>query len=223
MRKASTLVGLTLVALAATSQAQGAVPAAAAPAPPPVDAAVPATESQPARDPRRIELCLSFLPMEVGKLTVPVGAMEATGDASFAYGVGLAFNYRMMAGLSIGLAPQAIFNVKYKVSPSPVPIPTATEYDVMARLAYTAPVVETIALYAEVLPGYSLIAQPGSAAKGFVLGLGGGVVMGLGDRSFANLGVGYQIGFQTVSQASTLSADDRTKYLRVALGGGVRF
>ena len=46
--------------------------------------------------------------------------------------------------------------------------------------------------------------------------------MDLGDRAFVNLGAGYQIGFQKVSQAD-LNLDNRTKYVRVVLGGGVRF
>ena len=162
--------------------------------------------------------------MAVGKITSPIGPKEVTGDASFAYGVGLSASYEIIAGLGLGLAPQAIFNVNYKVNPSQLMSPpAATEYDIMARVAYTLPIVETIAVYAEALPGYSIIALPGtSPAKGFVLGLGGGVAMDVGARAFVNLGAGYQIGFQKVSQAS-MDLDNRTKYVRVVLGGGVKF
>ena len=158
--------------------------------------------------------------MAVGKITAPIGAKEITGDASFAYGVGLSASYRIIAGLGLGIAPQAIFNVNYKVNPSQLMAPpAATEYDVMARVAYTLPIVDTIAVYAEALPGYSIISLPGtSPAKGFVLAVGGGVAMDLGDRGFVNLGAGYQIGFQSLTVAGD-KVDTRTRYVHLTLGG----
>ena len=45
--------------------------------------------------------------------------------------------------------------------------------------------------------------------------------MDLGDRAFVNLGAGYQLGYQTVSQVD-MTLDNRTRYLRVVLGGGIR-
>jgi hypothetical protein len=237
MRKASTLVGLILVALGApgaSATAQEAVPAIAAPAPAPVDSAVAAAPGArvpaPAPRQRRIELGLSFLPMAAGRFTSQVasatGPMRATGDASFAYGFALSGSYRIIRGLSVGLAPQAIFNVKDKVNPdrSMTAAPAAgKEYDLMARVAYAFQVEETIALYVEVLPGYSILQEAvGDTAKGFVLGFGGGVAMNVTDLVFANLGVGYQLGFQKLP-AADMNAEVRTKYARVALGGGVRF
>lgn len=222
MRTASTLVaGLMVVALGAGARADDGVPA-----PPPPGATVVAPvllAPPPAPPPRRLEVGLAFLPMGVGKITAPVGSKEVTGGASFAYGVGLSATYKLIAGLGVGFAPQAIFNVIYKVNPSQLMSPgAATEYDIMARVAYTLPIVETIAVYAEALPGYSVISIPGaSPAKGAVLGFGGGVAMDLGDRAFVNLGAGYQLGYQTVSQVD-MTLDNRTRYLRVVLGGGVR-
>jgi hypothetical protein len=229
MRKASTLIGLTLIALAAPARAQDGVPTAAAfPAPPTAEVAgAPApvlmTQEQPPRR-RWFAIGLSLLPMAVGRFTTPVGAMEATGDASFAYGGALSVSALVFRGLSVGVAPQVIFNVQDKVNPSQLAAPAAArEYDLMARVAYAFPIVDTIALYVEVLPGYSLIEQPGAhTAKGLVLIFGGGVAMDLTAAVFANLGVGYQAGFQRVS-AGGVEVDDRTRYLRVALGGGVRF
>jgi hypothetical protein len=248
MRKASTLIGLTLVALGAKVRAGEAAavapappPVVVAPAPPPPFVAPPPAAPMPdpaagptvvavvpaasldARPPRRIELGLALLPMAVGKFTTPIGAKEATAGAAFAYGVGLSAAYRMMAGLTLGVAPQLIANVKYKVYPSQLtPPPAAREYDFMARVAYTQPVVEAIAVYVEALPGYSFIAVPGAVAQGFVLAAGAGVLMDMTDRVFANVGAGYQRGFQSVSQ-SGMTLDNSTRYLRVALGGGVRF
>ena len=46
--------------------------------------------------------------------------------------------------------------------------------------------------------------------------------MDIGDRAFVNLGVGYQIGFQNDTEG-VHTTEVRTKYLRVAMGGGVKF
>ena len=56
--------------------------------------------------------------MGLGKFTTPIGAEATQGDASFAYGFGLSASFRVIAGLSVGLAPQVIYNVKYKVNPA---------------------------------------------------------------------------------------------------------
>ena len=235
MRKASTLIGLTLVALGAGARAEDQVPAtppptAAAPAAVAVDpfpgAPVVASVSEvpPAPPPRRIKVGLSFLPMGFGRVTTPIGGTAVTGDALFTYGFGLLASFRVIAGLELGIAPQIVYNVNYKTYPSVIAAPPAgKETDLMARVAYTFPVVETIGLYLEALPGYSTISQPGSSsAKGFVLGLGGGILMDVTDRIFATIGGGDQLGFQSVSVSGT-SFDDRTKYVRANLGGGVRF
>jgi hypothetical protein len=209
MRKASTLVGLTLIALAATARAQESVPAAAPPA----------AAELPAPSPRRAQLGLSFMPMAVGKFISSTAAMTSTQDASFAFGVGVSASYVVWAGLSVGVAPQAIFNVQ----PKEGSIGAAKQYDLMARVAYTVSVVDTIAVYAEVLPGYSFILPPaGERAQGPVVAFGAGGSMDLSDRTFLNLGVGYQIGYQKLP-AVDANADARTKYVRVVLGGGVRF
>jgi hypothetical protein len=245
MRKASTLVGLMFVALAGSARAQEPAPATpppAAPAPvaPPVVVVVPAPPPPvvevasakaaapwpPPYSERRIEVGLSFLPMAKGRFTTPIGvaASDVTADMAFAYGAGLMASYRVLAGLSVGVAPQIVWNVKYKVYPvQATPAATATEYDLMARVAYTQPLFENTAVYGEVLPGFSKISQPGiDAASGLVLAVGAGFLMDMGPRAFANLGGGYQFGFQKI-KAPTGSLDNDTRYVRVVLGGGVRF
>jgi hypothetical protein len=238
MRKASTLIGLILVALATSARAQEPAPPAPPP-PPPVVVVVPAPTPPvvevvsgpnaawpPPFPERRLEVGLSFLPMAEGKFTTPIGsaASDVTAGMAFAYGVGLVASYRVLAGLSVGLAPQIIWNVKYKVYPIQATAPpTATEYDLMARIAYTQPLAESVSIYAEVLPGYSKISQPGGdAANGLVVAVGGGFLMDMGPRAFATLGGGYQFGFQKVP-SPTGSLDNYTRYVRVVLGGGVRF
>jgi hypothetical protein len=102
-----------------------------------------------------------------------------------------------------------------------VAVDAVREYDLMARVAGELQVVEGTTLYAEVLPGYSLITTD-SAPKGFVVAFGIGAAMQMTDRIFINIGGGYQIGYQKwASGANTLTSS--TKYVRVALGGGVKF
>ncbi len=246
MRKASTLVGLMVIALGARARAQDAVPPpppasappaavdpfpAAVPSPSPplpapagtVVAVAPEEQEQPRK---RIEVGLAFLPMGRGQLTTPNGAMDATGDARFAYGVSLSATYRVIAGLHLGIAPQVIYGVNYKVNPAGngIALPaSSTETDLMACVRYAFPIVDGITLYGEALPGSSKITHPGHpSSTGFVLALGGGAAMDMSDRIFINVGVGYQLGYQSLA-LSGMTRDSRSQFVRVALGVGARF
>jgi hypothetical protein len=225
MRKASTigLVGLTLVALAGTVRAEEAT------APP-----VAVTSSVAPAPVRRLQVGVAFLPMSLGKFTAVYGGMRIPADAAFAPGVSISVGYQIIPRyLSVGLAPQVIFNVGTKEDPTGagLPVVMSRELDVMARVVGSLPLVDTIAIYAEALPGYSLILpSEGNTAKGFVLAGGVGVVMDLADRTFVNLGVGYQQGYQTRVDTSVIegvtskvTTDVRTEYWRVALGVGMKF
>jgi len=226
MRKASMflgLVGLMSVASAGAARAQEASPVA-------VTSAAPAKE-------RKLQVSLAFLPMSLGKFSAVYGGMPSTLDAAFAPGVGLSVGYEVVRGLTVGLAPQAIFNVKPKEDPISTSPPSSKEVDVMARIAYAFPLADTIAIYGEVLPGYSLI-QPsaGNTAKGFIIGLGAGLTMDLTNRTFVYFGAGYQWGYQSRTDTTLVKDmmtgattekkvvnDVKTDYLRVALGVGWRF
>jgi hypothetical protein len=234
MRKASTLIGLTLLALGAGARAEDGVPAAppaggapepfAAPAPAAVIVA-PAPYAPPFEPPpRRMQVDLAFLPMGLGKYTTPIGGLPTTGDALFAYGGGASWSYRLLYGFNVGVTAQAIFNVNYKVNPSEIAgAPPARQYDGMVRLGYQFPIVDGITVYVDALPGYSIIALPGtSPAKGLVFAAEVGVAMDMTDRIFAKLGAGYEWGFQKVTQSGS-DFDNKTSYLRISLGGGVRF
>lgn len=219
MRKTSTLIGLTLVALGAGARAEDRAPVPPAPAAVVVD---PSLATPPPVELPRLRIGLSFVPMGLGKFTTPNGGMTTQGDALLAYGAALSVDYRIIAGFSAGIAPQLIYNVGYKSDPNQVSAtPSFHETDLMARLAYTFPVVETIGVYVEALPGYSLINVPGSA-KGFVFAFGAGADMQITNRIFATLGGGYQLGFQSLTSAGE-KFDARTRYVRVSLGGGVKF
>lgn len=268
MRKLSTLVGFTLLALASTARAEDAAPAAdkataSAPAAEKsssktdspaaeADKAVPAADkaadkklegekaaasapeaakAAPAEEvaavpapaaeavgPRKLQLGLSFLPMSMGKYTYVKTTDPVSEDAYFAYGVGLSAVYEVLPGLLVGLAPQYTLNVRPRSAAD-----GAKQLDVMARVAYAYRLPDGITVFAEALPGYSMILlKRGAAPKGLVLAVGAGCTMDLSDRAFASVGVGYQVGFQNQAQGA-VTVENRTRYLRVALGGGVRF
>ena len=97
----------------------------------------------------------------------------------------------------------------------------------MARIAYAYAVSSKVDVYGEVLPGYSLVTynqivlgSQAPRARGIVVGGGLGAAFAITDRFFANAGVGYQLGFQVSHGIS--DRDVKTKFLRIALGGGVR-
>lgn len=85
-------------------------------------------------------------------------------------------------------------------------------------MAYSYAVVAKTTVYGEVLPGYSIISWSGPTAKGFVLAFGAGVALDLSDRLFANLGVGYQAGKQMWNN----DYDFTTRFLRIAIGTGMK-
>ncbi len=232
MRKVSTLVGLILFALAGMARAEEAAPAASgapAAAPPAGEsAAAPASasadiKSAPAAEasaaepsaakPRNLQVGIAFVPMAAGKVTIaPTGEPEQS-DAAFAYGLGLSIDYTIFAGVSLGFAPQFALNVKAKSGEGL----TAKQADLLLRLAYTYVFVDGIRAYAEVLPGYSIILSD-DRGLGLVLAFGAGVVMDVSERAFVNVGAGYEMGFQKFS-----GRDDSTTFVRVTLGGGMRF
>jgi hypothetical protein len=163
--------------------------------------------------------------MGLGKYTTPNGNTSVQGDALFAYGFGLNASYRLIAGLSAGIAPQIIYNVNYKTNPSSLGATSAvSQTDYLARVAYTFQPDKTMGLYLEALPGYSELKQPGAPpAKGFVFACGAGADVELMNRTFATLGAGYQWGFQSTTNEAGTQVDTRTRFVRVTIGAGARF
>jgi hypothetical protein len=209
----------------AAAETAGEATAASTPAPAPEATPAPAGDvvatpapAEPAAAQRKWQLGLAFMPMARGEFTYTPAGTAKTVDAALAYGVSLSASYEVLSGLLVGLAPQYTLNVKDKMSSD-----VAKELDILARVAYAYRPADTITVYAEVLPGYSLILPPsGAVAKGFVMVLGAGTAMDLTERFFATVGLGYQIGFQNRLEETT-QLKTRTSYVRVTLGGGVRF
>jgi opacity protein-like surface antigen len=235
MRTTITLVALASLALATTARAEETTPAADKAAPAAGDVATaPAPASPPAAKKgfaplgRRLHIGFAFLPMALGKYTTSsLGGIAKTADASFAYGGLLSINFQVVRGthgLEVGVAVQQMYNVREKTSAIPGTQPSDShQRDYLFRLAYAMRPVDTISVYAEVLPGRSTITV-GDGASGYVLAFGAGVAMDVTDMIFANIGMGYQIGFQSLEQRESGAVfENRTRFIRVAVGGGVKF
>jgi hypothetical protein len=204
MRRASTLlVGLTLLAWAGSARAADPAPTVAA------DGTPPAVY-------RRFQLGVQFLAMPLGELNATRAGLTTTAESRFAMGAGLSVGYDVWSGLIIGIAPQVVMGAK----PRDEAEAAGNEYDLMGRIAYRYWIPRVAALYAEVLPGYSLYSPVASdTSKGFVLAGGLGCEIDLGEHVYANAGLGYQKGWQN----QTATSDYRTSFVRVALGLGARF
>jgi hypothetical protein len=226
MRKLSLIVGLVLLVSVGAARAQEEAPAATEPDAVPAETTPDsAAASAPAND---FQVGVAFLAMPLGKVATGPSGDDTSSNLDFAYGVGLSFGYRVIAGLSVGVAPQAIFHLSSKDSAGYSVIDSEKEYDLMARIAYAYTVAPKLDVYAEVLPGYSFVTyneilQGSKAPKahGVVLGGGLGAAFAITERLFANVGVGYQQGFQVSHGIS--DRDVKTKFVRIALGGGAKF
>ncbi len=222
MRKASTtMIGLIFFLLGAGARAGTAAVAAPPVAPVSADAVPAGAVERPApvavARARRWEAGLSVLAMGPGTVTSFDGTMTQSGEATFAYGGSLWASYRVIAGLTVGLAPQVLIDVAAKGDEG------LKEYNLLARIGYEMPILEGMDLYVAALPGYSL--KPGGAKviRGPVVVFEAGMLMDLSDRTFANLGVGYQLGYQDIIFGPGAQYPDRENYLRIEIGGGLRF
>lgn len=191
----------------------------AQPAAPIADAAAPAAAAE-----GKLQIGVSFLPMVLGRERSPDPSTDvtATRDLAFAYGFAPVIGYAILPGLSVGIAPQLILNVKDKGRSTSA----SKEYDLMARIAYAYAVAPRFSVYAEFLPGYSIISLSSSYAgisnpNGIVLAGGVGASMDVTDQMFVNFGIGYQYGTQTTTFFG-MDFDVKTRFLRIAIGGGVK-
>ena len=177
-------------------------------------------------DSSKIQVGIAFLPMVMGRQKTSGLGPSSTTDLKLAYGVGITAGYAVIPGLTVGIAPQAIFHLIGDNSSGD----SATEYDLMVRIAYAYTVIPKLSVGVEVLPGYSIIAVPSSLKqgasfdnpKGFVVAFGATVAYDITDMFFANVGIGYQMGFQSTSILGT-SEDIKTSFLRILVGGGAKF
>jgi len=222
MRKVTLLIGSAILALALPVHAEPTG------APPPATeqpfagaASADGTTTYPAPQ-RRFQVGISYLPMAMGKIKSQSAGTTDTADGAFASGVGLSASFNIFRGLMVGLAPQAIYKGKVKADPvtgQATKFGTDTQYDLLLRLAYAYSIPDVVTLYAEVLPGYSILyPSTQDTSKGLVIVYGIGAEVDVSKRVFANLGVGYQMGYQKESVGFY-----RNTYVRGNVGVGMRF
>jgi len=199
-------------------------PGEAAPAEAPAPAAAPAaTESAaPAAGPEsKMRLGLNVVPMPFGKFTVGSGGVSASGDTAFAFGIMPFFDYLLTRNFFVGLGPMYTLNVKSKDATGSA----SKELDLQARIGGEVPASDQIEVYGYVAPGYSIIMPPSGSgsstnAKGFEVGFHAGGMFNVSPLVFLNAEVGYQLGFQKVTEGS-VSADAKSSFFQIGLGGGV--
>ncbi len=169
----------------------------------------------------RVRIGLDLVPMPFGTLTIVAGNVTASSDAAFAFGLAPFFDYSVHPNFFIGVSPQYIFNVKGKDDTGSA----GKEFDILLRLGGNAPVADRLQLYGYLAPGYSVIILPSGTGldnpKGFVLGVHAGGMLDVTPALFVNAELGYQVGFQSISQNGR-TADLKSNFFQIGLGGGIR-
>jgi len=170
----------------------------------------------------KMRLGLNVVPMPFGTLKYSVLGFSGSSDTKFAIGAFPFFDYLFTPNLFGGIAVQYTFNIKPKDGNGDA----AKELDIMLRLGGGGYVADKLQLYGYLSPGYSIIMVPSDAGtnnpKGFMLGFHAGAMYDVTPGAFLNLEVGYQLGFQSVSQGG-VSADFKSNFGQIGLGGGIRF
>jgi opacity protein-like surface antigen len=189
-----------------------------------VAALAPATAS--AR-PGGISAAASVHLLPVGSFEVDIPGLGSDSESTkFAYGLAGNIDYQVNDSIAISFAPRYILNVI--TSSADADSDPASELDLMVRGAYGKAVNPKLTAYGFVGLGYSVIMPPSSASddaessKGPALGLGGGVRHGLSGSMFLQGELGYQLGFQKISEGGQ-TATVATNYLHLGVGIGSHF
>ena len=157
-----------------------------------------------------MRLGVTLMPMPLGSL----GGGGASVDSAIAFGVMPVFDYLVLPNVFVGAAPSYTFNVKAKDAMGD----SSSQLDLLLRVGYGLPVNEKLGLYGYASPGYSIISPPeGPSAKGLVVGLHAGAMFDVASNLFLNGQIGYQLGFQKVSDV-----DSKSNFLQIGLGVGMR-
>jgi hypothetical protein len=208
------------LALAASSVAMAEDAPAVVPAPTPADpAATPpptatAAGTTTGASTSKMRLGVTLVPMPLGSLKTNALGTETSVDSAVAFAVMPVFDYLVLPNVFVGVAPSYTFNVKGKDSMGDA----ASQLDLLLRVGYGLPVNDKLGLYGYASPGYSIISPPeGDSAKGLVLGLHVGAMMDVASNLFLNGQVGYQLGFQKISDT-----DFKSNFLQIGLGVGMR-
>ena len=160
--------------------------------------------------------------LSAGAITsAPGTGTQDVVDAADATAVSTSIDFAPRRALSIGLGLRVIANVK----PSDG-LESATQVDILLRVAVSKEVAPATRLFAVVAPGWSSMYVPFklnkdlSGPRGPILELGGGVARALGPRFAVTAEAGYLHGLQEIVGGG-VTAPLHDHFLRVALGVAV--
>jgi hypothetical protein len=194
------------------------------PAPPPVAPTDPAAMPPPTAtasgsaettaSASKMRLGVMLVPMPLGSLKTNLGGTDTSTDSAVAFAVMPVFDYLVTPHLFVGVAPSYAFNVKGKDAGGDA----ASQIDLLLRIGGEYALNDKLQLYGYGSPGYSIVKpSEGDSAKGLVVGLHAGAMMAVSTKLFLNGEVGYQLGFQKISDT-----DFKTNYLQIGVGIGMR-
>lgn len=138
----------------------------------------------------------------VGELHVEDDSGSLTVDTETAFALAGRAEFAVNPNFAVAFAPRLVLNLKGEDGTE-----SAKQLDLNVRFVGGAPVGGgTTRLYGYAAPGYSLIFLPDwpdelSNPAGFVLGFGGGAGFRVAPQVEVTAEIGYQLGFQEVSEA----------------------
>ena len=132
--------------------------------------------------------------------TVTVG--DGTVDGNTTGALAADVEVEVSPYVSFGFAPRLVF----EAGPASGPVDQGAQIDLVGRLTGRVPVTRTLAPFAYLAAGYSLVGvpdggEPGGDAEGAVLGLGGGAALQVSPEIAVLIDVGYQVGFHRLTDA----------------------
>jgi hypothetical protein len=160
---------------------------------------------------------LSVLPK--GTFTSDFLNVRLDSDVTTAYGVGFFVEDRVTPLITVGFSPRMLVNV----APSNSDRETGQQLDLRVKIEAGHEVIPRLRAYGVVTPGYSIGFPPSdslitkSHPTGFIIGVGGGLGLALGQRSELTVELGYTWGFQGGTQ-DNVDYTLKDSYLHIAFG-----
>ena len=208
---------LFVLAMSAAAHAQGAPPPPP-PAPPPAGGPT-AVAAGPGAGTFWIGGSFGFLPKGTFD-TGTTGGESISGDLATAYSLDAIAEYQLTSLIAVGVMPRYVMNVIASNAPSGSD--SSAMLDLRARVSVGVPVSPLIRVYGFGTVGYSIIYPPSNAmttdnSSGLTVGGGAGAAYRLNPRLRAFGEIGYEVGFQSVSD-NGMTTDAKAQFLEVNVG-----
>lgn len=188
-------------------------------APPPTTTAPPPVTPPPPSSDVKLWIGPQLDIMPIGRIHRNVAGVDASTDASMAFGLGGLLDYRVHPYFTIGVAPRFVVPVKEDEAEE-----SASAFDLRFRGTAGKDVSSTVRLHGIITLGYSWIfdlyedtAGMGHTSSGFIFGIGGGIHYAIRPRVLLVGELSYQFGYQrTTITAIKVEAD--ASYLTFGFG-----